>query len=81
MTTTVPPALGFAASLAMAIWTAAAYRRLRTSQGVTAPSAVICLAGGLLVAASRTLPAIRSRADRATASALSASGLTGGSGQ
>jgi hypothetical protein len=44
--------LGFAAALPLAIWTATAYRRLRTSLGVTAPGAVIGLAGGLLAAAS-----------------------------
>lgn len=44
--------LGFAASLPLAIWTATAYRRLRTSLGVTAPGAVISLAGGLLAAVS-----------------------------
>jgi hypothetical protein len=46
--------LGFAASLPLAIWTAAIYRRLRTL-GVTAPGAVIGLAGGLLAAASLAL--------------------------
>jgi hypothetical protein len=44
--------LGFAASLPLAIWTATAYRRLRTSLGVTAAGAVISLVGGLLAAAS-----------------------------
>lgn len=43
--------LGFAASAPLAIWTATAYRRLLTL-GVTAPGAVIALAGGLLAAAS-----------------------------
>jgi hypothetical protein len=43
--------LGFAASAPLAIWTATAYRRLQTL-GVTAPGAVIALAGGLLAAAS-----------------------------
>jgi hypothetical protein len=47
--------LGFAASLPLAIWTATVYRRLRTSLGVTAPGAVIGLAGGLLAAASLAL--------------------------
>jgi hypothetical protein len=42
--------LGFAASAPLAIWTATAYRRLRVL-GVTAPGAVIALAGGLLAAA------------------------------
>ena len=46
--------LGFAASAPLAIWTAVAYRRLRTL-GVTAPGAVIGLAGGLLAAASLAL--------------------------
>jgi hypothetical protein len=44
--------LGFTASVPLAIWTATAYRRLRTSLGVTSPGAVISLAGGLLAAAS-----------------------------
>jgi hypothetical protein len=43
--------LGFAASAPLAIWAATAYRRLLTL-GVTAPGAVIALAGGLLAAAS-----------------------------
>jgi hypothetical protein len=43
--------LGFAASAPLAIWTATAYRRLQTL-GVTAPGAVIALAGGMLAAAS-----------------------------
>jgi hypothetical protein len=43
--------LGFAASAPLAIWTATAYRRLQTL-GVTAPGAVIALAGGLLAAVS-----------------------------
>jgi hypothetical protein len=43
--------LGFAASAPLAIWAATAYRRLQTL-GVTAPGAVIALAGGLLAAAS-----------------------------
>lgn len=47
--------LGFAASLPLAIWTATVYRRLRTALGVTAPGAVIGLAGGLLAAASLAL--------------------------
>ena len=38
------------ASVPLAIWTATVYRRLRTL-GVTAPGAVIALAGGLLAAA------------------------------
>jgi hypothetical protein len=46
--------LGFAASVPLAIWTATAYRRLLTL-GVTAPGAVIALAGGLLAAASTAL--------------------------
>jgi hypothetical protein len=44
--------LGFAASLPLAIWAAAVYRRLRTGPGVVAPGAVIGLAGGLLAAVS-----------------------------
>lgn len=44
----------FASALPLAIWTATAYRRLRTL-GVTAPGAVIALAGGLLAAASLAL--------------------------
>jgi hypothetical protein len=47
--------LGFAASLPLAIWTAAVYRRLRTTLGVVAPGAVIGLVGGLLAAASLAL--------------------------
>jgi hypothetical protein len=47
--------LGFAAALPLAIWTATIYRRLRTGLGVTAPGAVIGLAGGLLAAASLAL--------------------------
>jgi len=46
--------LTFAASPPLAIWTATAYRRLRTL-GVTAPGAVIGLSGGLLAAASLAL--------------------------
>lgn len=46
--------LAFAASAPLAIWTATAYRRLRTL-GVTAPGAVIGLSGGLLAAASLAL--------------------------
>ena len=46
--------LGFAASAPLAIWTATAYRRLLTL-GVTAPGAVIALAGGLLASASTAL--------------------------
>jgi hypothetical protein len=42
------------ASVPLAIWTATAYRRLRTL-GVTAPGAVIALTGGLLAAASLSL--------------------------
>jgi hypothetical protein len=42
------------ASVQLAIWTATVYRRLRTL-GVTAPGAVIALAGGLLAAASLSL--------------------------
>jgi hypothetical protein len=47
--------LGFAASLPLAIWSAAVYRRLRTNLGVVAPGAVIGLVGGLLAAASLAL--------------------------
>jgi len=47
--------LGFAAALPLAIWVAAAYRRLRTNLGVVAPGAVIGLVGGLLAAASLAL--------------------------
>lgn len=47
--------LGFAAALPLAIWVATTYRRLRTNLGVTAPGAVIGLAGGLLAAASLAL--------------------------
>lgn len=43
--------LAFAAALPLVIWTATAYRRLRTL-GVTASGAVIGLSGGLLAAAS-----------------------------
>jgi hypothetical protein len=43
--------LSFGASAPLAIWSATVYRRLRTL-GVTAPGAVIALAGGLLAAAS-----------------------------
>jgi hypothetical protein len=46
--------LTFAASAPLAIWTATAYRRLRTL-GVTAPGAVIGLSGGLLASASLAL--------------------------
>jgi hypothetical protein len=46
--------LEFAAAVPLAIWTATAYRRLRTL-GVNAPGAVIGLAGGLLAAASLAL--------------------------
>jgi hypothetical protein len=44
----------FGAALPLAIWTATIYRRLRTL-GVTAPGAVIGLAGGILAAASLAL--------------------------
>jgi hypothetical protein len=47
--------LAFAASLPLAIWAAATYRRLRTNLAVTAPGAVIALAGGLLAAGSLAL--------------------------
>jgi hypothetical protein len=47
--------LGFAASLPLTIWAATVYRRQRTSLGITAPGAVISLAGGLLAAASLAL--------------------------
>jgi hypothetical protein len=46
--------LSFAAAAPLAIWTATAYRRLR-SLGVTAPGVVIGLAGGLLAAGSLAL--------------------------
>ena len=46
--------LGFGASAPLAIWSATTYRRLRIL-GVTAPGAVIALAGGLLAAASLAL--------------------------
>jgi hypothetical protein len=46
--------LAFAAALPLTIWTATAYRRLRTL-GVTAPGAVIGLSGGLLAAVSLAL--------------------------
>jgi len=46
--------LGFAASAPLAIWAATACQRLR-ALGVTAPGAVIALAGGLLAAASTAL--------------------------
>ena len=44
----------FAAAVPLAVWTATAYRRLRTL-GVTAPGAVIGLAGGVLASASMAL--------------------------
>src|SRR5215470_4621172 len=44
----------FGAALPLAIWAATIYRRLRTL-GVTAPGAVIGLAGGILAAASLAL--------------------------
>jgi hypothetical protein len=47
----VEAVLVFGAALPLAIWTATIYRRLRTL-GVTAPGAVIGLAGGVLAAAS-----------------------------
>lgn len=46
--------LGFAAAVPLAIWSAVAYRRLRTL-GVTAPGAVIGLVGGTLASASAAL--------------------------
>jgi hypothetical protein len=46
--------LSFAASVPLAIWTATVYRRLRTL-GITAPGAVIALAGGLLAVAAVSL--------------------------
>ena len=47
----VEAVLVFGAALPLAIWAATVYRRLRTL-GVTAPGAVIGLAGGILAAAS-----------------------------
>src|SRR2546429_7737918 len=47
----VEAVLGFGAALPLAIWTATIFRRLRPL-GVTAPGAVIGLAGGILAAAS-----------------------------
>jgi hypothetical protein len=47
--------LGFGAAIPLAIWAATVYRRLRTHLGVTAPGAVISLAGGILAAASLAL--------------------------
>jgi hypothetical protein len=46
--------LVFGAAVPLAIWAATIYRRLRTL-GVTAPGAVIGLAGGILAAASLAL--------------------------
>jgi hypothetical protein len=46
--------LAFGAAMPLAIWAATAYRRLRTL-GVTAPGAVIGLAGGILAAGSLAL--------------------------
>ena len=46
--------LAFGAAMPLAIWAATVYRRLRTL-GVTAPGAVIGLAGGILAAASIAL--------------------------
>lgn len=46
--------LAFAAAVPLAIWTATAYRRLRTL-GVTAPGAVIALVGGILASGSLAL--------------------------
>jgi hypothetical protein len=46
--------LSFGASAPLAIWSATVYRRLRTL-GITAPGAVIALAGGLLAATSLAL--------------------------
>lgn len=46
--------LSFGAAAPLAIWSATVYRRLRTL-GITAPGAVIALAGGLLSAASLAL--------------------------
>ena len=46
--------LSFGASAPLAIWSATVYRRLRTL-GITAPGAVIALAGGLLSAAALAL--------------------------
>src|SRR6201995_4332820 len=46
--------LSFGASAPLAIWSATVYRRLRTL-GITAPGAVIALAGGLLSAVSLSL--------------------------
>jgi hypothetical protein len=46
--------LSFAASVPLAVWTATVYRRLRTL-GITAPGAVIALAGGLLAVAAVSL--------------------------
>jgi hypothetical protein len=42
----------FGAAVPLAIWAATIYRRLRTALGVTAPGAVVGLAGGILAAAS-----------------------------
>jgi hypothetical protein len=46
--------LSFGAAAPLAIWSATVYRRLRTL-GITAPGAVIALAGGLLAASSLAL--------------------------
>jgi hypothetical protein len=76
--------LGFAASAPLAIWAATAYRRLQTL-GVTAPGAVIGLAGGLLAAASLGLSGLitwtgaqAGAADPATARALADLGFATG---
>jgi hypothetical protein len=78
--------LSFAASAPLAIWSATAYRRLGTL-GVTAPGAVIALAGGLLAAASLALSGLISWtsaqvapiASPALARALSELGFAAGS--
>ena len=53
----VEAVLVFGAALPLAIWTATVYRRLRTL-GVTAPGAVIGLAGGILAAASLAISGV-----------------------
>ncbi len=84
---TVAGCLGFSASVPLAIWTATVYRRLRTGLGITAPGAVIGLAGGLLAAASLGLSGLLTwtgarlddSADPALARALADLGFATGS--
>jgi hypothetical protein len=63
--------LAFAAAAPLAVWTATAYRRLRTL-GVTAPGAVIALIGGVLASGSLALSGLVSWTTARSAAAADA---------